>query len=46
MTQWGHVAYHKMRLDETNIMVPFSKLYLNYIKSYCQKRVLTFDDVT
>ena len=37
VVQIGHVAYQPMRLGETNILVPFSCLCLNSIKSYWQK---------
>ena len=30
----GHVAYQSMRLDETNTLEAFSRLYLTPIKSY------------
>ena len=35
----GHVAYQSMRLDETNTVVPFLRLYLFPISSYRQKTI-------
>ena len=34
MTQVGHIAYHSMRLDETNTMTSRPRLYLDSVKSY------------
>ena len=41
LTWGGHVAYHLMQLDERNISAPSLCLYLNPIKSYKWKRMLT-----
>ena len=41
VTWSGHVAYHLMQLDERNISAPSLCLYLNLIKSYKWKRMLT-----
>ena len=40
MTQLCHTAYQSTRLDETNTMVPVSSLYLQFVTSYCQKRLV------
>jgi len=37
VTQMGHVAYEATRIDETNTMVSFARLYLYHIKSYWQR---------
>ena len=39
VTQVGHIAFVSMRLDERNTMIPLSRLYLFWIKSYSQKTV-------
>ena len=39
LTEIGHVAYHLMRIDETNTMNVERSLYLNSITSYCTKTV-------
>ena len=33
----GHVAYHSIRSDDKNILVPFSFVYHTWFKSYRQK---------
>ena len=38
MTQIGHIAYHSMRLDETNTNKPRQRSYLDSVKSYWRKR--------
>ena len=37
LTEIGHVAYHLMRIDETNTINVERSLYLYSIKSYCRK---------
>ena len=39
LTQIGHIAYHSIRIDETNTMDFVRRLYLFSIKSYCSKTV-------
>ena len=39
LTEIGHVAYHSIRIDETNTMNVTRRLYLFSIRSYCRKTV-------
>ena len=45
VTQVGHIVYVSMRLDERNTMRTLSRLYLFWIKSYSQKRLVTLGDL-
>ena len=36
MTEMGHIAYQSIRLANTNVLTPISRLYLFLIKSYWQ----------
>ena len=44
MTQVGHIAYDSMRHDEINAMRPLPRLYLFWIKSNSQKRLVNLGD--
>ena len=39
MTEMGHIAYHWIRLAETNVPTLIPRLYLCLIKSYWQMTV-------
>ena len=37
----GHVAYVSMRLDETDLVTPFSRLKLYFLKLLCKKLAIS-----